>query len=248
MGRLGNAGATGTDVGSSCPALWPGIHVLLFRPGEDVDGRDRPGHDGRAGRDYAFSRHNMSELSLSFRPRNHQRAQGRPGAHRTHGSRATKARGRTTGTGGSSGLPCAMALRLIRALPGDRALLPPSSADRSAHLAPALERQNHTISPSAAMSLVVSTPPRPPHPTPRSVTIASRPSYGCETSESIVLICPTTQCRGCATQWHDGQIMLVRYALGVMPPLVICRRVTAGTAGAPRLCCRLASKPAIWYR
>jgi len=43
--------------------LWPGIHVLLFRPGEDVDGRDRPGHDGRAGRDYAFSRHEMSELS-----------------------------------------------------------------------------------------------------------------------------------------------------------------------------------------
>jgi hypothetical protein len=30
-----------------------------------------------------------------------------------------KARGRTTGVAGSSGLPCAMALRLIRALPGD---------------------------------------------------------------------------------------------------------------------------------
>src|ERR1700704_3031475 len=42
-------------------------------------------------------------------------------------------------------------------------------------------------------------------PLPTSVTIASRPSYGCETSESIVLICPTTQCRGCATDWHDGQ-------------------------------------------
>src|SRR5882672_12294587 len=33
-----------------------------------------------------------------------KRAQGRPGAHRTHGPRAEKnARGRTTGTGGSSG-------------------------------------------------------------------------------------------------------------------------------------------------
>jgi hypothetical protein len=41
-----------------------------------------------------------------------------------------KARGRTTGTGGSSGLPCAMALRLIRALSGDHAFLPPSSARR----------------------------------------------------------------------------------------------------------------------
>jgi hypothetical protein len=39
-----------------------------------------------------------------------------------------KARGRTTGTGGSTGLPCAMVLRLIRNLPGDRAFLPPSSA------------------------------------------------------------------------------------------------------------------------
>ena len=34
-----------------------------------------------------------------------------------------KARGRTTGTGGSSGLPCAMVLRLIRALPGDHSLV-----------------------------------------------------------------------------------------------------------------------------
>jgi hypothetical protein len=81
-----------------------------------------------------------------------------------------KARGRTTGTGGSSGLPCAMVLRLIRALPGDRACLPPSSADRSAHLAPALERQNHTTSPSAQTPLVrATTAPgdvRPSHPAP----------------------------------------------------------------------------------
>jgi len=40
-----------------------------------------------------------------------KRAQGRPGAHRTHGPRAEKnARGRTTGTGGSSGLPCTVVL------------------------------------------------------------------------------------------------------------------------------------------
>jgi hypothetical protein len=32
--------------------------------------------------------------------------------------------------------------------------LPPSSADRSAHLAPALERQNHTTSPYVAASFV----------------------------------------------------------------------------------------------
>src|SRR5215470_796926 len=50
----------------------------------------------------------------------------------------------------TSGLPCAMVLRLIRALPGDQALLTPSSADRSADLTPALGRQDHTISPSAS--------------------------------------------------------------------------------------------------
>jgi hypothetical protein len=28
------------------PGLVPGIHVLLFLQLEDVDGRDKPGHDG----------------------------------------------------------------------------------------------------------------------------------------------------------------------------------------------------------
>jgi hypothetical protein len=45
----------------------------------------------------------------------------------------------------------------LRALPGDRALLPPSCADRSAHLAPASGRQNHTISPSAQTPFVAQT-------------------------------------------------------------------------------------------
>ena len=68
-----------------------------------------------------------------------------------------KARGRTTGTGGSSGLPCAMVLRLIRDLPGDRAFLPPSPCRNKflRDLAPASGRQDHTISPSAAMPLVI---------------------------------------------------------------------------------------------
>jgi hypothetical protein len=29
------------------PGLVPGIHVFLNREEEDVDGRDKPGHDGR---------------------------------------------------------------------------------------------------------------------------------------------------------------------------------------------------------
>jgi hypothetical protein len=76
-----------------------------------------------------------------------------------------KARGRTTGTSRTTGLPCAMVLRLIRDLPGDRALLPPSSADRSADLTPALGRQDHTISPSAICCSSRNTS-RPSHPAP----------------------------------------------------------------------------------
>jgi hypothetical protein len=60
---------------------------------------------------------------------------------------------------------------LLRALPGDRACLPPSSADNSATLTPASGRQDHTTSPYAAPSFVRAlfarlTLPRPPHPAP----------------------------------------------------------------------------------
>ena len=51
-------------------------------------------------------------------------------------------------------------------LPGDRALLPPSSVDRSTTLTPASGRQDHTTSPSAWASLVNAPPKRPPHPAP----------------------------------------------------------------------------------
>jgi hypothetical protein len=61
-----------------------------------------------------------------------------------------------------------------------------------------LERQNHTISPYAHTPLVAQEmrPAMCVHriPLPTSMTIASRPSYGCGMGESIVLICPTTQC------------------------------------------------------
>src|ERR1700730_5082359 len=66
---------------------------------------------------------------------------------------------------------------LFRALPGDRALLPPSSADVAANLTPASGRQDHTTSPYALAPFVIgasaSTASRP-----ASVTIANRPSVG----------------------------------------------------------------------
>ena len=77
----------------------------------------------------------------------------------------------------SPGIPRAMVYDLFGALPGDRALLPPSSADTSANLTPASRRQDHTTSPSASAPFVIgastSTASRP-----ASVTIASRPSCG----------------------------------------------------------------------
>jgi len=57
-----------------------------------------------------------------------------------------------------SGLPCAMALRLIRALPGDPAFLspsPPRSLRFSRTWRQPLGRQDHTISPYALMSNVL---------------------------------------------------------------------------------------------
>ena len=108
---------------------------------------------------------------------------------------------------------------LFRALPGDRALLPPSSADmflskpgwadlNSANLTPASGRQDHTTSPYAATSLVRSLGNRSraeARPAihraqnaaastaslPASVTIMIRPSCGVGWREFVEMICPT---------------------------------------------------------
>src|SRR6266849_1323983 len=103
-----------------------------------------------------------------------ERAQGRPGAHRTHGPRATKSTRqnhryrriiRPSLRNGFNGV--------LRALLGDHAWLPPSPERRESvftALAPASERQDHTTSPSAAASFVRAklrlTLPRPSHPAP----------------------------------------------------------------------------------
>src|SRR5882724_12731846 len=81
----------------------------------------------------------------------------------------------TTVTPESPGIPRAMVYGLLRALPGDRALLPPSPAGPTASLTPASRCQDHTTwppqqdRPSRALL-------RPPHPAPTSVTFAKRPS------------------------------------------------------------------------
>ena len=76
----------------------------------------------------------------------------------------------------------------LRALPGDRACLSPSSAVFSANLTPASRRQDHTTSPSASARFVkrAARVHRIPHPT--FVTIAKRPSSGNGTAGDIDLI------------------------------------------------------------
>jgi hypothetical protein len=86
----------------------------------------------------------------------------------------------TTGTSHRPTFPARRFYDLLRALPGDRAFLPPSLPKGlpPGNLTPASGRQDHTASSSAKVSLVRRNPRvhRIPHPT--FVTTAKRPSTG----------------------------------------------------------------------
>src|SRR5229473_4332817 len=137
---------------------------LVFSAKQVTTREDLAQHSGKPiGRTSTFSVRFRARVVWTTRPSREQRAQGRPGAHRTHGPRATKkARGRTTGTGGSSGLPCAMVLTVSFALSpvtglfchrrladNPRISTRLGSARIERDLAPATGRQDHTTSPSA---------------------------------------------------------------------------------------------------
>jgi hypothetical protein len=60
----------------------------------------------------------------------------------------------TTDTPETPGIPARNGFNgFLRALPGDRAFLPPSSTDHSVNLTPASGRQDHTTSPSAGQRI-----------------------------------------------------------------------------------------------
>jgi hypothetical protein len=136
-----------------------------------------------------------SELCHPFRPRNI----GGRREDRVTAAPMAPVREESTGQepqvrAGSTGLPCAMVLRLIRDLPGDQALLSPSSADRSADLTPALGRQDHTISPSASCCSSGDTP-RPSHPASYVRDDRDTPLWWRRDARMLVLICPTAQAK-----------------------------------------------------
>ena len=84
----------------------------------------------------------------------------------------------TTGWPNNPAFPARRFYDLFRALPGDRAFLPPSprNAQHCRDLISASRYQNHTASSSRAGAFVCCADPRPSHPAPTFVTIAKRPS------------------------------------------------------------------------
>ena len=99
------------------------------------------------------------------------RAQGRPGAGRTRSLVCSKKAHElvTTGSTETSGLPCAMVLTLLRALPGVRDLIVTVACKSSfANLAPAQGRQDHTTWPSASCRARRTRCRRPSRPAPNT--------------------------------------------------------------------------------
>ena len=74
------------------------------------------------------------------------------------------------------GIPCAMVYGLFRALPGDRACLPPSPAGTPRKLDASVGRQDHTALPSAPVPFVFDTACVHRIPRQRFVTTMIRPS------------------------------------------------------------------------
>ena len=133
-----------------------------------------------------------------------ERAQGRPGAGWHPWSACSKkARGRTTGSAGTSGLPCAMVLRLIRGLPGEPGFLATVTRKTRKHLC-GLSASVGAPGPrdfavrDKIIRLVIYRVHRIPRPT--FVTIAKRPSYRVRDARMIALIWVKRQCpSGCGT-------------------------------------------------
>src|ERR1700726_925442 len=125
-----------------------------------------------------------------------KRAQGKPGARCTRGlvcKKCTKKRTRAYRfSGGNPAFPARWFTGLFRALPGDRACLPPSSP-RSLllkNLTPASGRQDHTASPSATTAFVICCL-RVHRIPPRVRDDRDPPLSSGETGGAKALICPT---------------------------------------------------------
>jgi hypothetical protein len=169
--------------------LDPAIHVFASAPGkQDVDARvigerkrRRPSEGyARARRRRmvrssvathapAFSRRGASEVwqTASLKQRGREcRARARTRSLACEKKQHTSSV--TTGTPHQQAFPARWFYGFLRALPGDRAFLPPSLVNSSTNLAPASGRQNHTTSPSVDSTARRAAP---------SASIASRSTF-----------------------------------------------------------------------
>jgi hypothetical protein len=132
---------------------------------------------------FAFSRRVSPEVCHRPYPRRESRAQGMPGARCTRGLVCQKtahlAHTSIQVSGNTPTSPAQWFYGLLRALPGERAFLPPSPL-RSLllkSLTPASRRQDHTTSPYASVQSSTEQK-RPPHPIPTFSDDGRRPSSG----------------------------------------------------------------------
>jgi hypothetical protein len=157
-------------------------------------------------------------------PSNRKRAQGMPGEGLTHGPRAVKKHGEgTTGSAGSSGIPCAMVYGLYVISLGTGLSCSHHPRDHLASLTPASGCQDHTTSPSASAPFVrtiARARRQSVHriPASRVVTIAIRLSDEGGTAPIMLLIwgevkrVSEKQNASAATEWRDGQFAHGAYA------------------------------------
>jgi hypothetical protein len=104
----------------------------------------------------AFSRRHASEVCIYLSPKRGRGECRMPNAPAASCALVVVESTRvTTSTPESPGIPARNGFNgFLRALPGDRAFLPPSSTDCSANLTPASGCQDHTTSPYASASFV----------------------------------------------------------------------------------------------
>src|SRR6202047_3016766 len=144
----------------------------------------------------AFSRRDAPEFCVDCRPLNEQEGAGKAGCAlhpRSRVQKCTKKRTRAYRfSGGNPAFPAQWFTSLFRALPGDRAFLPPSSL-RSLllkNLTPASGRQDHTASPSATTAFVIRRL-RVHRIPPRVRDDRDPPLSSGETGKLVEMICPT---------------------------------------------------------
>ena len=151
----------------------------------------------------------MPERCMIVPPRN-QRARGMPGA-RCARSRAwcvVNTRVSHHGHTGTSGIPRAMVLTV------SFALSPVTGLVCHRHQRNCFHQLDASVGASGPHDFAVrlsarSSPARQAStasPAPRFVTIAKRPSCGQKTRGNMPVICPTSQAKRSAANWHDGQI------------------------------------------